>query len=149
MGRSQESFQKKDVQNRKQKKKKDKEKKRLEKKEKGEKTGLDDMIAYVDENGNITSTAPDPTKKKKIAAEDIEINIPPKDPTEKEDVIREGTLISFFESRGFGFISDAVTQERIFVHVNNMIDEISEGGALTFEIENGHKGPVAVNVKKR
>jgi cold shock CspA family protein len=149
MGKSQESYQKKEVQNRKEKKRKDKEKKRVEKKEKGVKTGLDDMIAYVDENGMITSTLPDPKKKKQIAAEDIEIRIPPKDTSEKQDVIRKGTLISFFESRGFGFISDAETQERIFVHVNNMIDEISEGNAVTFEIENGHKGPVAVNVKKR
>ena len=149
MGRSQESYQKKEVQNRKQKKRKDKEKKRVEKKEKGVKTGLDDMIAYVDENGVITSTVPDPTKKKQIAAEDIEIKIPSKEPSEKQDPIREGTLISFFESRGFGFISDAVTQERIFVHANNMIDEISEGNACSFEVENGHKGPVAVRVKKR
>ena len=149
MGKSQESYQKKEVQSRKAKKRKDKEKKRVEKKEKGEKTGLDDMIAYVDENGMITSTSPDPNKRKQIAAEDIEIRIPPKDPSEKQDVIREGTLTSFFESRGFGFISDAISKERIFVHANNMIDDISEGNAVSFEIENGHKGPVAVRVKKR
>lgn len=149
MGRSQESYQKKEVQNRKEKKRKEKEKKRLEKKEKGVKSGLDDMIAYVDENGMITSSEPDPQNKTQIAAEDIEFQIPPKDPSEKQNTIREGTLISFFESRGFGFISDAVTKERIFVHVNNMIDELSEGNACSFEVENGHKGPVAVRVKKR
>ena len=83
-----------------------------------------EFYKYVDENGVITSTVPDPTKKKQIAAEDIEIKIPSKEPSEKQDPIREGTLTSFFESRGFGFISDSVTKERIFVHANNMIDEI-------------------------
>ena len=72
MGRSQESFNKKEVRSRKEKKRKEKEKKRLAKKE-GEKGG-NDMIAYVDEHGNITSTPPDPTQKEEIEAEDIEVD---------------------------------------------------------------------------
>ena len=50
MGRSQDSFNKREVQSKKEKKRKEKEKKRLARKEQ-EKTGeLDDMIVYVDEN---------------------------------------------------------------------------------------------------
>ncbi|MBA7572405.1 hypothetical protein ES708_14185 [subsurface metagenome] len=65
MARSRETFNKKEVRNKKEKKKKEKEKKRLARKESEKKSGLDDMIAYVDANGNITSTPPDPTKKRR------------------------------------------------------------------------------------
>ena len=60
MGRSQETFKKKDVRNKKAKKRKEKEEKRLAKKDNEKKSGLNDMIAYVDENGRAaidTSTA--------------------------------------------------------------------------------------------
>ena len=60
MGRSQESFNKKEVRKKKEKKRQDKEKKRLARKEGEKKNSLDDMIAYVDENGMITDTPPDP-----------------------------------------------------------------------------------------
>jgi hypothetical protein len=63
MGRSQETFNKKEVKNKKEKKRKDKEKKRLIRKETGKKSSFDDMIAYVDEYGKISSTPPDPSKK--------------------------------------------------------------------------------------
>ena len=77
MGRSQETFNKKEVRNKKEKKRKEKEKRRLARKE-GEKSGgLDDMIAYVDENGMISDTPPDPTKKKDIKLEDISIGVCP------------------------------------------------------------------------
>ncbi len=65
MGRSQESFNKKDVRNKKDKKRKDKEKKKLARKDVEKKSSLDDMIAYVDENGMLTSEPPDPTKREK------------------------------------------------------------------------------------
>ena len=62
MGRSQETFNKKDVRSRKEKKRKEKEAKRLARKENEKKGSLDDMIAYVDENGMLTSEPPDPAR---------------------------------------------------------------------------------------
>ncbi len=73
MGRSQETYKKKDVRKKRAKKRKDKEEKRLAKKDNEKKGGLDDMIAYVDENGNLSSTPPDPSNKEKIDPEDIDI----------------------------------------------------------------------------
>ncbi len=73
MGRSQETFKKKDVRNKKAKKRKKKEEKRLAKKDNEKKSGLNDMIAYVDENGVISSTPPDAGNKEDIKPEDIEI----------------------------------------------------------------------------
>jgi cold shock CspA family protein len=145
MGRSQETFNKKEVRNKKEKKWKEKEKKKLAKKD-GEKTGLDDMIAYVDENGILTSSPPDLTKKSKIKAEDIEIGVPKSEAIEY-DPIRKGTVSFFNDAKGFGFIKDNETKESVFVHINNTVDEIKEGNLVTFEVEPGPKGPTAVKVK--
>jgi cold shock CspA family protein len=147
MGRSQETFGKKEVQNKKEKKRKEKEKKRLAKKESEKKTSLDDMIAYVDENGMITSTPPDLTKKKDIKLEDIEIGIPTRESDQNIDPIRKGIVSFFNESKGFGFIKDTETKQDVFVHVNNVLEDIKEGNIVTFEVEMGQKGPTAVNVK--
>ena len=148
MGRSQETFNKKEVRNKKEKKRKEKEKKRLARKE-GEKSGgsLDDMIAYVDENGNLSSTPPDPEKKKVFKAEDIEISVPKGDTLEKMDPIRKGVVTFFNDSKGFGFIKDSETQESVFVHINNTLEEIKENNLVSFEVEMGPKGPTAVQVK--
>ena len=67
MARSTETFNKKEKEKKRLKKQKEKREKAEERKDnvvKGK--SLDEMMAYVDENGNITSTPPDPTKKKKI-----------------------------------------------------------------------------------
>ncbi|MBA4322888.1 MAG: DNA-binding protein, partial [Odoribacter sp.] len=61
MGRPQETFNKKEVRNKKEKKRKEKEKKRLIRKETGKTSSFDDMIAYVDEFGMLSSTPPDPS----------------------------------------------------------------------------------------
>ena len=110
MGRSQESFNKKEVKNKKDKKRKDKEQKRLDRKDSDKSKNFEDMIAYVDENGMITSTPPDPDRKKDINFEDIAISIP-----KKEDVIldpiRKGTVTFFNDSKGYGFIKDSETRK--------------------------------------
>ena len=147
MARSQETFSKKEVRNKKEKKKKEKEKKRLARKESEKKSSLDDMIAYVDKDGNITSTPPDPEEKEDIKLEDIEVGVPAKDSAKDSDPVREGTVTFYNDSKGFGFIKDKETKESIFVHVNNILEDIKEGNAVTFEVEMGHKGPIAVQVK--
>ena len=148
MGRSQETFNKKEVRNKKEKKRKEKEKKKLARKENEKKGSLDDMIAYVDEHGNITSTPPDPTKKKKgVKLEDIQLGVPNRDSGEPFDPVRKGIVSFFNDSKGYGFIKDLETKESVFVHVNNLIDEIKEGNLVSYEVEMGHKGPAATKVK--
>ncbi|WP_291862568.1 cold-shock protein [Marinilabilia sp.] len=149
MGRSQESFNKKEVRNKKEKKRKEKEQKRLARKD-GDKSGnLDDMIAYVDEHGNLSSTPPDPTKKKEeIDVDAIQISVPKRSEEDEEDPIRKGTVNAFFDSKGFGFIKDIETKESVFFHVSNVVDDVIEGNLVSYEVEMGPKGPVAVNVKQ-
>ena len=76
MGRARETFGKRENRTKQEKKRKDKEAKRAEKKEGRDGNNLDEMIAYVDECGRITSTPPDLTKRVAVNAEDIQIGVP-------------------------------------------------------------------------
>ena len=149
MGRAQESFGKKENEKKRLKKKTEKEERKAER-QASAKSGqsLDEMLAYVDENGNITNTPPDPTKKKVIKDEEIRISVRKQEDMEPVDVVRKGSVTFFNDSKGFGFIKDLETQESIFVHVNSLGSlRLSEGNKVTFEVEAGQKGPVAVRVK--
>ena len=66
MAKSQETFSKKEAEKKKAQKKKEKEQRKEERKANAKSGSLEDMMAYVDEYGNITSTPPDPLKKKSI-----------------------------------------------------------------------------------
>ena len=148
MARSQETFGKKEVRIKKEKKRKEKEKKKLERKEGGGGKSFDDMIAYVDEYGNITSTPPDLTKKRVVInAEDIQTSIPKSIASDTNEKIRKGVVTFFNDSKGFGFIKDSANQQSVFVHVNGLLDQIKENNKVTFEIVSGAKGPNAINVK--
>jgi len=148
MAKSQESYNKKEKEKKRRKKKQEKlerrEQRRLDKAEGGTKS-FEENLSYVDENGNLTSTPPDPSKKKKIKVEDIVLGVPPKDDTPIE-TIRKGRVKFFNDEKGFGFIIDMETKESVFVHANNLSEPISENNMVTFEIEMGPKGPNAINV---
>ena len=146
MGRSQETQNKKEVRNKKEKKRKDKAEKKLARKD-NEKRSMDDMIAYVDENGMITSTPPDPSKKRKIELEHITVGIPKQDKSQKPDPIRKGVVTFYNDSKGFGFIKDSETGQSVFVHVRNVLEEIKENNMVNFEVEMGPKGFTAIKVK--
>jgi len=148
MAKSQETWSKKEREKKKQKSKKDKEEKKQERKDNAkEGKSFNDMLAYIDENGNISSTPPDPSKKIKVNAEDIEIGVPKQKPFDPADLIRKGTVTFFNEAKGYGFIRDQDSQESIFVHMNSFIDNIRENSKVTFEVEMGPKGANAINVR--
>jgi cold shock CspA family protein len=147
MAKGRESYGKKDVRVKKEKKRKEKEQKRVERKENKGGSSLDDMIAYVDEFGNITNTPPDMSQRTTVNAEEIEIGIPKKADLDPADLIKTGTVTFFDDTKGFGFIKDSTTQQDIFVHVNGLLEPIKEGNRVTFETVKGLKGPNAVNVK--
>jgi cold shock CspA family protein len=145
MGRSHETFSKKEVRSKQEKKRKDKEARKVAKKE-GGKSSFDDMIAYVDENGMITNEPVDMSKKVEINHEDIEVSVP-KSVKEEIDPVRKGVVTSFNTSKGFGFIRDIETKQDIFVHISNIIGEVGEGNLVTYEVERGQRGPTAVKVQ--
>jgi cold shock CspA family protein len=146
MGRSQESYNKKEVRNKKEKKRKEKAQKRVARKDQ-DKSSFDDMIAYVDEHGNITSTPPDPSKKEIIDPDTIELGIPKMEDVEPESKLRRGVVTFFNQSKGFGFIRDMQTKQSVFVHINNLREPIAENNIVMFEMGRGPKGPMAMDVQ--
>lgn len=148
MAKSQDSFNKKEKEKKRRKKNQEKRERRQQRKaeklEAGPKS-FEDMISYVDENGNFTSTPPDPSKKKVIKVEDIVLGTPAQS-DEPEDMVHQGKVKFFNDEKGYGFIVDAESKDSIFVHANNLSDPVQENDRVTFEIETSAKGLNAVNV---
>lgn len=144
MGKSQETWNKKENEKKKQKKKKEKEARKEERKAN---KGNSFEIAYVDEFGNFSSTPPDPNTKKQVNEADIQISVPRHAAPSPADLVRKGVVTFFNDSKGYGFIRDMETQESVFVHVNNVSEPIKENNKVSFEVEMGPKGPNAVKVK--
>ena len=146
MGKSQETFSKKEKEKKRLKKRQDKLAKREERKANPKKT-FEESIAYIDENGNFTETPPDRTKRTVIKAEDIEIGIPTRE-ADNSDPIKKGKIDFYNDEKGYGFIKEDLTNEKYFVHVSSLNGEIGESDKVTFELEKGPKGLNAVRVNK-
>ena len=58
-----------------------------------------------------------------------------------------GTVKFFNDSKGFGFIVEEGSNDEHLVHVSGLIDDIREGDAVEFDLQEGRKGLNAVNVK--
>ena len=60
--------------------------------------------------------------------------------------MNNGTVKFFNEAKGFGFITPEDGGKDVFVHVNGLNDDIREGDKVSYDVEEGKKGPNAVNV---
>jgi CspA family cold shock protein len=58
-----------------------------------------------------------------------------------------GTVKFFNNSKGFGFITPDDGGKDVFIHQSGLIDEITEGDKVSYEVEESPKGLNAVNVK--
>lgn len=137
------SFNKREIEKNKQQKRKEKQQRKEDKKN-NPTDSFEDMIAYVDENGVITSTPPDLINKKKIKVEDIAISIPKKE--DVEDTILKGRVEYFNSDKGYGFIKHTGSSDKYFFHVSSAPASITEGNMVTFELERGQKGLNAVRI---
>ena len=56
------------------------------------------------------------------------------------------------QDRGFGFIKPEEGDKDVFFHASALVDtdfdSLQEGDAVTFDVEEGPKGPAATNVQK-
>ena len=63
----------------------------------------------------------------------------------------KGKVKWFNPTKGFGFIEREDKEKDVFVHVSAVRDDgmdgLDEGQSLTFEVEDGPKGPNATNLK--
>lgn len=60
--------------------------------------------------------------------------------------MQKGTVKFFNETKGFGFITPENGGSEIFVHSSGLTDSIRENDTVLYEVEQGRKGPNAVNV---
>lgn len=150
MAKSQQTFNKLEKEKKRLKKREDKQKKKDARKAEAKENPQGIQFAYVDHNGNLTDTPPDPSQKVKVDLESIEVGIPKRDDSdyEKVDPIRNGKVSFYDTSKGFGFIIDNENNEKYFFHVSGLIDEVTDNDKVTFELERGMKGMNAVRVKK-
>lgn len=140
-----ETFLKKEKRDKKAKKKQDKAQKTEDRKSNNNKgKGLDEMMAYLDENGNLTSVPPIAGRRKEINPQDILLGAAP---VVAEDIRRTG-VVSFFSEKGYGFIIDSKTKDKIFVHANELSQPVKEHDKVTFEMEKTARGYSAVRVEK-
>jgi cold shock CspA family protein len=141
-----ESFSKKENRNKKAKAKEDKAQKARERKLNNNKgKSLEDMLAYVDENGNLSAEPPKEAPKAEIDLKDIRIGATPRPP---EDPTKTGMVTFFNQSKGFGFISDDKSRQDIFFHINDLLEPVKEKDRVTFIQERNAKGFFATAVKK-
>ncbi len=138
------SFNKRELKKKKEQKRKEKQLRKEERKAAGV-SSFEDMIAYVDENGVITNTPPDPDQKKQeVELENILISTPKKE--EVEEVALQGRVEFFNPEKGFGFIKSLADTNKYFFHISNAPAEIAEGNLVTYELERGDRGMNAVNI---
>ena len=120
MAKSQVTFNKIEKEKKRLKKREEKQKKKDARRAEAKENPQGIQFAYVDFNGNLTDTPPDPAMREKVEAESIELGIPKKEDREEEEPVNKEGKVSFFDhSKGFGFIIDSVNQEKYFVHVQS------------------------------
>jgi len=105
---------------------------------------LTEMLAYVDENGNLSSTPPEHAMLKQIGKP---VNKKQRGPVNSKSSSRTGIVIFFNEAKGFGFIQDEQTKDRIFLHVSDLEDKITDQARVNFEVELGARGLSARKVR--
>lgn len=63
-----------------------------------------------------------------------------------------GTIARTVDDRGFGFITPEDGSKDVFFHARSLVevefDDLKEGDKVTFDLENGPKGPAAANVQR-
>ncbi|MDL2314721.1 cold shock domain-containing protein [Bacteroidales bacterium OttesenSCG-928-C19] len=138
---------KKDNEKKKIAKRKEKEKRKEERKNSGEGKSFEDMIAYVDENGNIVSERPEIKKIDDTELESIQISTPRRTEADEVQTIHNGKVEHFNTAKGYGFIRDADNGEKYFFHISNSPANIAEGNKVSFEIKPGSRGMELVNIK--
>jgi len=151
MAKSEKSYSKDEKEKQRQKKREEKQKRkeRRQAEANARDQAPDIDFVYVDKDGNLTSTPPDPDDREEVNAEDIVLGIPKQEEGERKafDPVHTGVVEFFDTSKGFGFIMDDNDHQKYFCHVSDLIDTIEENDKVEYELEKGRKGMKAVRVQ--
>ncbi|MBS1512973.1 MAG: cold shock domain-containing protein [Bacteroidetes bacterium] len=104
---------------------------------------IEEMMAYLDENGNLSNTPPG-TRPAKPAYENRSYNI-----KDTAALLFTGVVSFFNTAKGYGFINDSQNGKRVFVHSNNLLQPVQEGDEVMYHTRKTDKGWEAVQVRKK
>lgn len=139
---------KKELEKKRERKKQEKAMKREERKSNNDKgKPLEDMMVYVDENGQLTDVSPD----KQVRSAPRAAGGGPRKLTFEEEAAEsscEGIVTLLFSDKGYGFISEQGSRSNVFVHLSQVSGELKLKDKVSFEKRNSPKGIVATNVRK-
>jgi cold shock CspA family protein len=149
MAKSSDTFNKREKEKKRLQKRKDKEQRKEERKA-SNKDGksFEEMIAYVDENGNFSATPPDITRKKVVRESEIDLTSRNKGGAALP-YQRTGFVKFFDKDKGFGFIKDGQTHDEYFFYYTSANFPIAQSDQVSFETESGPKGMNAVRITKK
>ena len=137
MAKSKQTFQKVEKEKKKKQKQKEKEEKRAERKANSNKgKGFESMIAYVDHRGQLSDTPPDPRLRPEVKAEDILLGARSFN-NDTSTTSRSGRVAIYNTDKGFGFIKDGISQEKIFFHISGAKYDVQEGDLVSYELSSG------------
>ena len=103
---------------------------------------VSEMFMYVDEYGRLSKTKPEKVEEDDFNLDDIQLGAAPLD---RASNILKGT-ITYFNEKGYGFISEHHDKESIFCHQNQCEEQLKKGMKVSFEKEKSVKGWTAVNI---
>jgi cold shock CspA family protein len=142
-----EYFSKRDREKKKQQIRKEKEEKKRERKENSrDGSSLVQMMAYVDENGNLTSIPQDLSKRREVNLDEIQIGVPKGEDRNPINKFEEGVITYFNTEKGFGFIRETKTKQSVFVNAKQLSSPVQLNDKVKFIINKGLKGLEATEV---
>jgi len=108
---------------------------------------LEEMYMYVDEFGNLSTVPLKKSPADSVKLEEIVFQTVPRvEQAGDADGAREGQIQYYNPSKGFGFITDSLTGERVFVHSSELPRPVTEQEKVTFFRGRNEKGSFATNV---
>ncbi len=139
------SFSKKENNKKKQKKQQDKISRREERKTDNNKgKSLDDMIIYVDINGNFTSLPPHLQNREEDSAKAKRAKKAQADMATSDF----SGVVSHMSDKGYGFITEKNSNETIFFHFGQLNEPVKKHDLVTYKKEQTPKGYQAADIKK-
>lgn len=105
---------------------------------------LEDMIIYVDVNGNFTSVPPNLQDKNEGV---VHKRIPQGSASADRDATFTGT-VTYFSEKGYGFITEDGTGENVFFHHGQLNQSVDKHDKVSYKKESTPKGARAIDIKK-
>lgn len=101
---------------------------------------LDEMLVYVDVLGRLTDVHPSLQDKEKDLLEASK--------EAKEDMMYQGSIYSYETNKGFGFIKQDTSNDKVFFHFKVLSQEVAVGDTVMFSKQLTEKGYRATRINK-